>query len=156
MTPIRDNPGVIAPPPLIFLGFLALGILLDVATDLGTRIPLWFRVAAAILLAWASIKLILDCMRRFRKAGTRVEPWQPSTALVADGPYGRSRNPIYVAMALGYLAIAFAFNSIFALLLLPGAIAVVHYGVILREERYLEAKFGDPYRRYKAQVRRWL
>jgi protein-S-isoprenylcysteine O-methyltransferase Ste14 len=63
---------------------------------------------------------------------------------------------MYVAMALFYAAIALAADSLITLLFLVPLLIVVHHGVVLREERYLEAKFGDQYRRYKAKVRRWI
>lgn len=157
MAPARDTPGVIAPPPLIYAGFLLGGILLDAATGfLGIRLPWWVRWLLALGLAYGSARILLACLRRMKAAGTRVEPWQPTTALVTDGPYRWSRNPIYLAMALAYLALALLFDSIFGLLLLPGAIAVIQLGVIAREEAYLEAKFGAAYRSYKARVRPWL
>lgn len=157
MTLARDNPGVIAPPPLVFAGFLALGFVLDVATGhLGIRFPVWLGWIAAGLLAAGSVALLTQALARLKSAGTRPEPWRPTTAIVTDGIYRYSRNPIYLAMALAYLAIVLAFDSIFGLLLLGPAIAVMQVGVIAREERYLETKFGAEYRRYKDTVRRWI
>ena len=75
---------------------------------------------------------------------------------MTDGVYRFTRNPIYLALALLYGALALAADSAVPLLLLPPLLAAVQAGVIAREERYLEAKFGDEYRRYKASVRRWL
>lgn len=152
-----DIPGVVAPPPLIFGGFLLAGLALDALSgDLGINLPAWLRYLAAILLAGLAASLLLDALRRFRRAGTRVEPWQPSTAMVTGGVYRRSRNPIYLGMALAYLAVALAANGIFTLLLLVPALVVIDLGVVRREERYLEGRFGEPYRRYRAGVRRWL
>jgi protein-S-isoprenylcysteine O-methyltransferase Ste14 len=95
-------------------------------------------------------------LRRFRAARTNPEPWKPSTAVVASGVYRHTRNPMYVGMTLVYLALALAFDSGVALLLAAPLLALVRWGVIAREERYMEAKFGDDYRRYRASVRRWL
>ncbi len=75
---------------------------------------------------------------------------------MTDGVYGYTRNPMYVAMALFYGAIAVAVDSLITLLFLVPLLIVVHYGVVLREERYLERKFGDAYRHYKSAVRRWI
>ena len=80
----------------------------------------------------------------------------PSTTVVTTGLYRLSRNPIYLGLAALYLGLAFAANSGWAVILLLPILAVMRYGVIAREERYLEAKFGDDYRAYKARVRRWL
>ena len=85
-----------------------------------------------------------------------MEPWRPSTALVTEGVYRFTRNPIYLALALLHLGSALAFDSALALASLPFALAAVQAGVVAREERYLEGKFGDEYRRYKSSVRRWI
>ncbi len=85
-----------------------------------------------------------------------MEPWKPTTTIIRTGPYGWSRNPIYVAMTVASAGIAILANSLWMLALLVPTVAVVHYGVVLREERYLEARFGDAYREYRASVRRWI
>lgn len=153
----RDNPGVIAPPPLIFFGFLFLGWGLGRLVgdyELGLSVD-WRRGVAIALVVGG---LLLDGMAAgtFRRFGTAPEPWKPSTALVEAGPYKSSRNPIYVGFAITYAGLAVAMDSLWALALLIPCLVVVDRGVIVREERYLEAKFGQPYRDYKARVRRWL
>ncbi len=152
-----DTPGVIAPPPLLFLGALAIGAALDFGLlRVSTGLPGWLRLGAGGLLAAAAGTLVVGALGRFRRAGTAVEPWRPSTALVTDGIYRFTRNPVYSAMALLYLGLALAMDSGVALVLLPPLLAVVQAGVVSREERYLESKFGDEYRHYRASVRRWL
>lgn len=152
-----DNPGVIAPPPLLFLGALALGLALDFGLfRTPTGLPRPARLGVAFVLASAAAGLLAGALRRFRRTGTAVEPWRPSTALVTEGVYRFTRNPIYLALALLHLGSALAFDSALALASLPFALAAVQAGVVAREERYLEGKFGDEYRRYKASVRRWL
>jgi len=89
------------------------------------------------------------------RARTNIDPYKPSTALVTGGPYRFTRNPIYVAMTLLYVGAALSFRIIPALILLPVALLLLQFGVIRREERYLEAKFGDRYREYRSSVRRW-
>ena len=81
---------------------------------------------------------------------------KPTTALVTAGPFGSSRNPIYVALTLLYLGVAFLVNALWILLLVVPVLLVIRYGVIAREEAYLTRKFGDVYHQYTAQVRRWL
>lgn len=153
----RDTPGVIAPPPLLFLGTLAVGAALDFGLlRVPTGLPGWLRLGAGAALAAAAAGLGAAALGRFRRAGTAVEPWRPSTALVTDGVYRFTRNPIYLAMALLYVASALAMDSAVALVLLPPLLALVQIGVISREERYLERKFGDEYRRYRSSVRRWM
>jgi len=95
-------------------------------------------------------------MRAFRAAGTNVEPWKASTALVAGGLYAYVRNPIYVGMVLILAGLAFLFASDWTLVLTVVAfVPAIHFGVVLREERYLTAKFGEAYRRYVATVPRY-
>jgi protein-S-isoprenylcysteine O-methyltransferase Ste14 len=91
-----------------------------------------------------------------RKAGTRVETNKPTTNIVRNGPYRFTRNPIYLSMMLGLIGLAIALNSLWLLLTLIPFALVIRYGVIAREEAYLERKFGDVYSRYRARVRRWL
>lgn len=157
MLAARDNPGVLAPPPLLFAGVLAAALLLDrTLLRLPTGLPGGLRaVVAALEFAGAAV-LMTGAFRRFRRAGTNVEPWLPSTALVTAGVYQFSRNPIYVGMTLIYLAAALLADSLPAIVLVVPLLLVVRYGVIAREERYLDARFGQDYRCYKAAVRRWL
>lgn len=153
----HDTPGVIAPPPLLFLGVLALGLAADVwLVRIRTGLPAPLRIGAGALLLVAGAALLAAAWRGFVRAGTRAEPWLPSTAMVTTGVYGRTRNPMYLGMALLYLAVTVAADSVVALILLVPLLVVVRHGVIGREERYLQAKFGDEYRRYRASVRRWL
>ena len=157
MVSTDDTPGVIAPPPLLFLGALAVGLALDFGlarVSAGLPGPLRFEAAPAF--AAAAGALFAGALGRFRRAGTAVEPWRPSTALVTDGVYRFTRNPIYLGMALLHLGSALAADSGVALALLPPLLAVVQVGVVSREERYLESKFGDGYRRYRSAVRRWI
>jgi protein-S-isoprenylcysteine O-methyltransferase Ste14 len=114
------------------------------------------RYGLAVVLIVAAGALITSAFVGFRRAGTHAEPWRPSTSIVTDGVYAFTRNPMYVGMALFYVAITLALDSVIALLFLIPLLIVIHYGVILREERYLDAKFGDPYRQYRLAVRRWI
>jgi protein-S-isoprenylcysteine O-methyltransferase Ste14 len=136
---------------------LALGLAVDFGLSrVSTGLPGWFRLGTGAVLAAAALGLATGALGRFRRAGTAVEPWRPSTALVTGGVYRFTRNPIYLALAVLYAGSALALDSVVALSLLPPLLALVQVGVIRREERYLEAKFGDEYRRYKASVRRWV
>lgn len=157
MPPDRDHPGVIAPPPLLFAGALAASLLIDLLLiRLPTGLPCAARIAVAALELAGAAALMTSALVGLRRAGTNVEPWRPSTALVTTGVYRFTRNPIYLAMTLTYLAVALAADSLVALLLLAPLLLAVRLGVIAREERYLDAKFGEEYRRYKGAVRRWF
>lgn len=157
MTKPKDHPGVIAPPPLIFLGFLVagwgLGHLLG-EPDLGLS-DLWRR---GLALAGIIVGIVIEgwAAGLFRRAGTAVQPWKPSTTLVRSGIYRFSRNPIYVGFGITYIGLAVGLNSPLALALIIPCLWVVDRYVIQREERYLEARFGADYQNYKSSVRRWL
>jgi protein-S-isoprenylcysteine O-methyltransferase Ste14 len=150
-----DNAQVIVRPPLLYLGGLVAGIVLEYLWP----VPFLPAVAqyvvggAAIL---AGLGMVIACMGRFRAAGTPVEPYKPTSAIVSDGLYGLSRNPIYVALTLVYLGIGVAIDGAWILALVIPILIVMRQGVIAREERYLERKFGAEYLDYKASVRRWL
>ena len=152
-----DTPGVIVLPPLIFLGSLALAALLEATLPL-PLLPL----APAFGYGWGSflvlggLSLLLLGARRFRAAGTNIPPTLPTTALVVTGPYRWSRNPLYLAMIAMYLGLGIAALSLWALLLAVPLILLLNYGVIIREEAYLERKFGGDYRAYCARVGRWI
>lgn len=153
----HDNPGVIAPPPLIFASALILGIAIDRFVAGGaSHAPAAFRYAIASSLGFAAAIVLVGALGLFRLAGTRPEPWKPTTAIVTGGVYRITRNPMYAGMALAYASVTVLVGGLVTLALLPAALAAVHYGVILREERYLEAKFGAEYLRYKSRVRRWI
>jgi protein-S-isoprenylcysteine O-methyltransferase Ste14 len=155
--PERDNAGVVVPPPLIFAGTLLAGLALDRFVIPSTLdLTLGLRLVVGGLLLLLGLTAIALALKLFRRAGTRPEPWQPSAAIVDTGIYRSMRNPMYLGMALGYAGAAFLLDSGVALVLLAPLVIVIRYGVIGREEAYLEGKFGEPYRQYKARVRRWL
>jgi protein-S-isoprenylcysteine O-methyltransferase Ste14 len=158
MTEARNSAGVIAPPPLIALAVVVLGLALDwllPAYVLTLLLSLTERIVIGVVLIAAGASLAIPAMRSFRSAGTHVEPWKPSSALVTDGIFGWLRNPMYVGLAFLVAGLGVALASDWTLVMLaPGAL-VMHFGVVKREERYLEGKFGDEYRRYKTRVPRY-
>ncbi len=91
-----------------------------------------------------------------RSASTPINPEKPVSSLVTGEPFWYTRNPGYLSMAMIHAGIAARANALWAVLLLPAALLVIQRGVIEREERYLEAKFGEEYLSYKARVRRWI
>jgi protein-S-isoprenylcysteine O-methyltransferase Ste14 len=91
-----------------------------------------------------------------RSAGTPVNPEKPVSRLVTGGPFRYTRNPGYLSMAMIYTGIASLANALWAILFLPVVLVMIRHGVIEREERYLERRFGEEFIRYKEQVRRWI
>ena len=91
-----------------------------------------------------------------RATGTNVDPTLPTTAIVVSGPFRFSRNPLYLALTLVYSGLTLAFNVWWGVVVLIPLLAVMHRGVVVREERYLERKFGERYRQYRSRVRRYL
>ncbi|ODP39413.1 methyltransferase family protein [Sphingomonas turrisvirgatae] len=156
--PNRDIAGVIAPPPLIFLAFLGLGIALEygLVRTQGLDMPASLRVTVIGALFLVGAALIAAATLRFRKAGTPAPPWHPTTSFVAEGVYRWTRNPMYLGMMLIYLAGGVAADAPVVFWLLVLLIPTIHYGVILREERYMAGKFGQPYIDYTHRVPRWL
>jgi len=153
----KDHPGVIAPPPLIFICVLLLALAFDwLVSGPGFGLPYMARMLAGGLLCIGGLALILAAGKRFSDAGTNIQTRKPSTALVTTGIYRYSRNPIYLGMALIYVGLSLFADSILALAWLPLALIIMYNGVIRREERYLESKFGQEYRAYKRRVRRWI
>ena len=150
----RGTAGVIAPPPVIYLGFLGLGFVLEGLLP-GAELPGWAQWLGAAVIA-AGVALMLSFERAFKRAGTEANPYRPSTALATDGPYRFSRNPGYLGMAITYIGITLAAEAPWALVMLVPATMVIRYGVIAREERYLEGLFGEQYLSYKRNTRRWI
>jgi len=151
----QDKAGVIAPPPLIYLGALIFGLLLSRSFPMGflprrmVRGLGWPLLGGGVLLlGWFEMAM--------RQADTPTSPYKPAQHIATGGPFRYSRNPGYLSMAMIYAGIASLANALWAVLLLPIALVVIRRGVIEREERYLERKFGAEYVSYKARVRRWI
>ena len=147
----EDSPRVFLPPPLIFGGLLALGLLMD--SD-----PLRFGPVSisGMVLAAGGVVLIGVALGLFRSSRTRPEPWQPASSLVNRGIYRFTRNPMYLGMAMFSLGIAMVFTSLAGAALALAALIIIDRAVVRREEAYLTRRFGQDYLVYKARVRRWL
>jgi len=154
----RDIPNVIVLPPLVPLAALLLGLLLD------WLIPGYFlyvfltfseRMVLGGILVAIGLALIIAGGHYFSLAKTNIPPYKPALHLVADGLYAFVRNPMYVGFGFMLAGLAIAFASDWTLVLMIPAAIVLHRGVVLREERYLEAKFGDAYRQYMMRVPRY-
>ena len=156
MADTADTANVIVRPPIAW----ALAVLAGLA--LNWLMPLPF-VPAAVPAGWLgtivfalALALVAWAISTMTRAGSNVPTSLPTTTIVETGPYRFTRNPIYVGMVMGLIGLAIAFNSLWLLMTLVPFALVISYGVITREEAYLERKFGDVYRRYHTRVRRWL
>jgi protein-S-isoprenylcysteine O-methyltransferase Ste14 len=155
MDSTADTSRVIVRPPL------AWGLALIAGLALHGLVPLPFLpanmpagaigaivfVLALALFAWAIVTITRE--------GSNVPTNQPTTTIVESGPYRFTRNPIYLAMFLALIGFTIAFDTLWLLMTLVPFALVIRYGVVAREEAYLEHKFGDVYRRYCSRVRRW-
>jgi len=159
MTETRgDNAGVIAPPPLLALAAVVLGLLFDYAAPayLLTVLLSWgTRIILGLELMGVGLALMIVARRTFLAAGTHVEPWKPANAVVSTGIFAWLRNPMYVGGTAALFGLAILFASDWMVVTTVILALVLHFGVVKREERYLEAKFGDAYRDYKARVPRY-
>jgi protein-S-isoprenylcysteine O-methyltransferase Ste14 len=150
--------GILTRPPLLYLAGLLLGLALDRVLPLpfdlpGTAPMQWMAGGGLILIG---VAIMAAGIRNFSRAATPFRSNEPVRALVTAGIHGWSRNPIYVGMFLVYIGIGIAAGSPWILILVLPLAITLHYGIVAREEAYLERHFGDAYRDYKARVRRWL
>jgi protein-S-isoprenylcysteine O-methyltransferase Ste14 len=156
---MKDTPEtaqVLIRPPLAWALAVIAGLVLDWLAPLPFLPEDWpaglvgavVFVLALVLAIWA-----IDTMTR---AGTNVPTNRPTTAIVESGPYRFTRNPIYMGMFGGLIGLGIAFDNPWLLLLMALFALVIRYGVVAREEAYLERTFGDAYREYRRRVRRWL
>lgn len=111
-------------------------------------------LAAALAAAW--VVVFVSAFAAFRRAHTTLIPNRPATAFVTSGPYHWTRNPMYLGLALLYLAVALWMNNWWVVLLLVVVLFVIQTAVIAREERYLRAAYPSEYAAYCTRVRRWL
>jgi protein-S-isoprenylcysteine O-methyltransferase Ste14 len=151
----QGHAGVIAPPPLLYAVPLGLGLLLERVSPAPFLPRPVARLFGGMLVAGATA-VEAWFIRTMRRAATPIDPRKPVVRLVTAGPFRFSRNPSYLALAAYYVGISSLVNTRWPLLLLPAVLLGVQRGVIEREEQYLERRFGDEYRGYRARVRRWL
>jgi protein-S-isoprenylcysteine O-methyltransferase Ste14 len=151
-----DNPGVIAFPPLIWLVHAVISALVHFFV---IQLPIMrydICLVCGIALIILAPVLALSALVTMKAAGTNVDPAKPALTIVRGGPFRFTRNPMYLALCLLQVAFGFFLNDWITLLFVVPLALILHYGVILREERYLEAKFGQEYLALKRSVRRWL
>jgi protein-S-isoprenylcysteine O-methyltransferase Ste14 len=145
------------PPPLVFLIFILVGVVLQRAVrPLTITVGRELRVTVGAVIIAVGVCLFVLALVLFRRTGQSPRPWKPSPELIAHGPYRFTRNPMYLAMTLFVLGLGIALNDLWVSLFAPVSLLAVHFIAVLPEERYLAEKFGDSYRGYVARVRRYL
>ena len=151
------HPGVTFPPPFYFVvGFLAgwllhrlIPLTIPGARGTGVRVAGWILIILGVgLVVWAQVT--------FRRHHTTVIPRRPATAMVTDGPYAWTRNPMYLSFTIFYLGLALHTGMLWPIVLLPIVLILLTLFVIRREERYLDDAFGAEYAAFRARVRRWV
>jgi protein-S-isoprenylcysteine O-methyltransferase Ste14 len=148
---------VLAQPPLVYLSFLAAGLALHYLwVNLHFFPAGWIGHAAGWPTFFLGLLLLLWSARTFSGSGENIRIEKPTNSLVTSGPFRFSRNPIYIGLTLAYIGLSLVFNSYWPLPFLPPVLIIIYYGVIKLEETYLEELFGQDYRDYRSQVRRWL
>ncbi len=150
-----DSANVIALPPVIYGVAVVIGLVIHYIFPL-RFLPSTPALWLGILLVLLSLIVVISAFRALARAKTPFDVRKPTTALVSDGAFRFSRNPMYLSLTLLYLGIASLVNSLWLLLLVLPVVILIQRGVIEREERYLERKFGQAYLLYKGQVRRWV
>lgn len=142
-------------PPLPCL----IGLLVGLACDWLWPWPIvryMFALPLGILLIGVMIVISIGTNKAFKLHATPPDPSEETSAIIDTGPFKYSRNPVYLAVVILQVALGFVFNNTWIVLFAIPAMIMIHYVVVLGEEAYLEAKFGDKYLRYKSQVRRWI
>ena len=150
-----DNPGVAVFPPLLMVLALIVMLVLRYVWPLAiggrpltTVLGIVLAALGVFSIAWGRTTMV--------RGGTNVDPSKPALAIVTGGPFRFTRNPLYVGVMSLFLGIGLLLDTWWSILVLIPAFLILHFGVVLREEAYLERKFGEPYRTYKAGVRRYL
>ncbi|MDX1645405.1 MAG: isoprenylcysteine carboxylmethyltransferase family protein [Thermoanaerobaculia bacterium] len=154
----QDAAAVRVPPPLVYLAGIVAGWALDrwvLDLALGLTDPV-LRWGAASLLFFLALVFMLSAVARFRSTGQDPKPWRPTPVLIQEGIYRFSRNPMYLALALFQVAAGLAVDNLWIVLLTLPVLVLVDRLAVRPEESYLEQRFGDTYRDYRAAVRKWL
>lgn len=151
----EDNPGVIMFPPLLYTLALALGVLISFLFPykfLSNTIAVSFGFILSII----GVVLLFNAARAFVKSKTNVDPRRSTFLIISHGIYRFTRNPMYLGFTLIFIGISFLTSSWFSFILIIPLLIIVQRGIVEREEKYLEKKFGKEYINYKVKVRRWL
>jgi protein-S-isoprenylcysteine O-methyltransferase Ste14 len=150
-----DHAGVVVRPPLLYGGVILFVLFLRWFWPLpmfSHPTNLWIGGVLLVL----GVAIVATGRRAMKSGGTNVDPYKPSTAIVQSGLFRFTRNPLYLGLTLLYLGLTIMFNTWWGFVLLVPVVLIMHWGVVRREEVYLERKFGDSYRGYRSRVRRYF
>jgi protein-S-isoprenylcysteine O-methyltransferase Ste14 len=151
--PQTATPRKVNPPQYFALALVSMGVLR------------WLVDSPPLLGSWGWLGLVpivagvivaVRARGQFSKAGTNIVPLMRSTALVTDGMFARSRNPMYTGLVATVVGVALVLDRAAPWIVVPIFFAILRLHFIRHEERLMEATFGQAYLDYKARVRRWL
>ena len=157
-SPVEHSNVIVFPPVIPITGFL-LGVAIEQLLPLASRIP---DPARGVVRGVGSIVFCMGAagfawmVAAMKRAGTPIHNTSTPTALVENGPFRYTRNPMYLFGSVAYAGLALLLLQPWSLAMLPLVFATTHYGVVLREEAFLERHFGAAYEQYRTRVRRWL
>jgi protein-S-isoprenylcysteine O-methyltransferase Ste14 len=114
------------------------------------------RILGGVILIVVGISLVVLARQEFASYGQPTDPGLPTGQIISTGVFSISRNPLYLGGVFFLAGISLAFDLPWVLILLVPSIVACHFILIAPEERYLDAKFGEPYRMYTATVQRWI
>ncbi len=147
-------------PPAYLLTSLLLMFILDRYLPVQNIISSTFNYAdfnyIATFVGLCGFALTVSGALYFKKSGTAIRPFETSTALVKDGPYRFTRNPMYLGMVLILIGTAIYLGSLTPWFVIPVFFLIIQEWFIKHEEPFLENIFGKEYQDYKCKVRRWI
>lgn len=153
-----DHPQVMLFPPLLLLATAGLSIALQIIMPIQflQTLDQNLRIGSGAVILTVGIAICLVACRTLIRRGTNISPLRPTTALATEGIFNWTRNPIYVGGTVVLIGFAFVCALDWLLLLVPPSVFVLHFAVVVREEKYLARKFHEEYRRYTTRVPRYL
>lgn len=155
--PNKDGAKVRFPPPLVFLGAIIAGVIVQrMATPLSLKVAAGIRLAVGVLILVCGTSLVISARIWFTRTRQSPIPWKPTPELILQGPYRFTRNPMYMGVTLLVIGLGLTVNNLWISLFAAPALMAVHFVAVLPEERYLAEKFGESYRNLLARVRRYV
>lgn len=152
----NDGAKIVVRPPILLVFFILIGVLVNMRVPWEFLIERSMRLFPGFVLLAGSVGLAAWSLTIFFRAGQNPDPVAPTESLYANGPYSRSRNPMYVALFVFQFSLALLLDNAWIAVTVPATFLSIHFGVVLREETYLQDKFGASYIDYCTRVRRYL